>query len=674
MLSNHLTKLLVVLSILLLYASNLIAQSLNVDSALKLVKPSNSDSINGSIYYELARNYYGSETKKALIWAQEGTKYFAKTNEHHLMTRCMNLEAVCLLILDKHEESINLHYKILKIREDYKDTLGMAESLLNIGNVYYRGHDKNQAIKFYLKSREYALKYNNQKLLSSLSNNLGNYYKDKFIESKKVIDKNKAIKYLKEAIFYKEKLKTDRTLEKTYSILAGVYLQSKNFNSAKTYATKSEQLALQYKNHESVGSSMMDLVEIAIENNDFELAERKLDELYTYIANNKAFHILNIYDEEMVIQRNKIRNLRSNTFSQSDSVQESNYNTLLLSRQKVREELNIKYETEKKELENANLALKNEIAKDKINKIRINSTISLLFTFVLLGLFLKIKKKNKALLKSENAIKEQAKLLTTQNELLKQSEAFKAKLFSIISHDLKSPLNSLKLIVQLSADTQLSRQDVAFLMDKLKQELDISSNLLDDLLFWAKAQMQTNSIQWKEINLNTIVEKCLHTLASNITLKQLNILTSVPQYLQIWGDETRCEFIIRNILHNAIKYSEFYRDIEVGVKDNGATWDFYIKDNGIGISEEHLKKMFVKEYTRESKKGTLNEQGAGIGLLLCHDFIDSLGWSLLINSEEGVGTTFHIFIKKKKLKYSKATGKLQLELPSKQLQSPIPLN
>ena len=199
---NQFTKVFEVFLILLLSSINLNAQSLNVDSALRLVKQSNPDSLNGSIYYDLARNFYASDTKNALIWAQEGTKYFAKTNNHQLMTRCMNLEAVCLFILDNHEESAKLHYKILRIREEKKDTLGIAETLLNIGNIYYRGQDLEQAIIFYKRSREYALKSNNTKLLSSLSNNLGNYYKDKYVENKKSNDKNEAIKYLKEAIYY----------------------------------------------------------------------------------------------------------------------------------------------------------------------------------------------------------------------------------------------------------------------------------------------------------------------------------------------------------------------------------------------------------------------------------------------------------------------------------------
>jgi len=671
---NQFTKVFAVFLMLILSSLSLIAQSLNVDSALRLIKQSNPDSVNGSIYYDLARNFYASDTKNALIWAQEGAKYFSKTNNHQLMTRCMNLEAVCLFILDNHEESTKLHYNILRIREEKKDTLGIAETLLNIGNIYYRGQDLEQAIIFYKRSREFALKSNNTKLLSSLSNNLGNYYKDKFVENKKDTDKNFAIKYLKEAIYYKEKLKTDRTLEKTYTILAHVYFESKDFNLALIHAKKAEKLALENKNHEGVGSSKMLLCEIAVINKDYELAQSILEDLYLYLGNNKAFHILNFHDESIVVLRNKIRNLQTNSSIISDSLQESNYNTLLLARQKVREELNIKYETDKKELENANLALKNEIAQDKINKIRINSIISLLFVFVLLGLVHKLRKKNKAILKSKNVLNDQANLLNQQNLLLKQSEAFKAKLFSIISHDLKSPINSLKLIVEMSAERQLSKDDYDYLMENMKQELDITSNLLNDLLFWSKAQMESNIIKWSYFNLFNTVSKCLHTLSTNINLKQLKITNHLSSNFIVWGDEMRCEFVIRNILHNAIKYSDFYKEIEIGIKDNGNDWNFYIKDNGVGISKEQLNNMFVSDTSRKSTKGTLNEQGAGIGLLLCHDFIESLGWSLLVNSQEGIGTTFHIVLNKEKMNSKKPTDKLKLASPSHEHQTSITLN
>ncbi|MGN0004137.1 MAG: ATP-binding protein [Sphingobacterium composti] len=631
---------------LLFFSIPIKAQILNTDSLLRLINETNTDSLNGQIYYDLARSNYASDTKNALLWAQQGAKYFSNTSHHQLMTRCMNLEAVCLFILDKHEESVKLHYKILRIREQHLDTLGMGETLLNIGNNYYRGHDLEEAIKFYHKSREYALKSNNTKLLASLNNNLGNYYKDKYAESKQPNDKNLAIKHLKEAVFYKERLKTDRTLEKTYTILAHVYYESTDYKNSLYYAKRAEKYALTYKNDEAVGSSKILLCEIALINKDYDLAQSILDELYIYLSDNKAFHILNLFDGKIVVLRDKIRNLRANTSSSLDTLDDANYNSLLLSRQKVREELNIQYETEKKELENANLKLKNELAEGKTNKAIIITVVTSLFSIILLGLLLKLKKKNKAISESEQAIKKQALQLFNQNNLLKESEAFKTKLFSIISHDLKSPINSLKLIVQMSNDKQLTLENYAYLMSNVKIELDVTSNLLEDLLFWSKAQMRSNSVKWIAVNLNNTVEKCITTLSSSIKIKQLCIKNHIPLDFTILADQMRCEFIIRNILHNAIKYSELCRDIEIGILHKHEKWDIYVKDNGIGISQDHLEKLFDYEQSRRSLKGTMDEQGAGIGLLLCHDFIEELGWNFNIESEIGKGTTFHIMLPK----------------------------
>src|SRR5690606_38982829 len=100
----------------------------------------------------------------------------------------------------------------------------------------------------------------------------------------------------------------------------------------------------------------------------------------------------------------------------------------------------------------------------------------------------------------------------------------------------------------------------------------------------------------------------------------------------------------RNILQNAIKYSEMNKDIEIGISKANNTIDFFIKDYGVGIAEENLKDIFLNINKHRTTKGTLNEQGSGIGLVLCHDLIGSLGWSIHVESEIGKGTTFHILI------------------------------
>lgn len=628
------------------------AQISSQDSLLRLIKPNNSDAQNGRIYYELAKKYYSSDTKNALKWAQEGANYYRNINSYDTMNRCLNIEAVCLLILDRPDESLKLHYQILKKREQLKDTLGMAESLLNIGNIFYKGLDKEQAIDYYLKSGVYALKKKNIKLLSNVYNNLAGYYTDEYSISKKTSDRTKAIKYVTKAIQYKEKLQIDKAIEQSYSILSKLFHESGNLEAAITYNNKAENIALKNKNDEIVGSSKIFGAQLAIENKEYNVAEKKIDELYKYMTSNKALHILEIFENDIINIRKIIKNNRLNATIDSNIITsnkyESNIDTLLLlSRQKIREELKVKYDTEKKELDNANLLLKNKIERDKAETNKLISIISLVFTFILGILLIILFKKNRSIKSSKTSLQDQAKQLHHQNTLLKDSEAFKAKLFSIISHDLKSPITSLKSIVELSSDTTLSPEQSAYLMQEMKKELDITSNLLDDLLFWAKTQIKSDSLTCSWVNLNSIIEKCINTLRPNLNLKQLKINNLIPHTYYIWVDESRAEFIIRNVLHNAIKYSEFNQKIELGAKENDEFLDFYIKDYGIGMSEEQLQKIFSHNYSRKSTKGTYQEQGSGIGLLLCSDFAETLGWSIVAESSVDVGTTFHIKLKSK---------------------------
>jgi len=629
---------------------NIIAQQVQMDSLCRLISPNNPDSINGNIYYELAKQYYSNDTKKALIWAEQGASHFKNIESYQMMTRCMNLKAVCLFILEKYDESIKLHYDILKIREQLKDDDAIAETLLNLGNHFYQGKDREQALYYYLKSKQLALNKDNIRLLSSLYNNIANIYKDDYYARKNNSDKIMAIKYSKLALAYKEKLKTDKTLENSYLTLAHLYFDSKEFNTAYNYAKKGEKLAIINKNDESVANSKIILAEIALENKNTNEAKIKLDELYAYVAKTEASHILNANDEAIKLVHKRIKNINYNTIAEDSSINEME-KEFLLSRQQIREELKIKYETERKELDNANLKLKNEIEQNKAQKIKIINIISSLFAIILLILIVKLIKKNKSIVKSEAAIQIQAQQLHDQNTLLKQSDALKAKIFSVISHDLKSPLSTLKSIVELSADTKLSADQITYIMSEIKLELDVTSNLLNDLLFWSKNQIKNNEIALKWFNLNIVVHKCINTFQNSIKLKNLQVNNLIPNNLFIYGDEVRCEFIIRNIIHNAIKYSELYKKIDIGFLLKNQVGNIYIKDNGIGISEEKIQKLFCHDKVRQSTKGTMDEQGAGIGLLLSKDFAESLGWTIQTKSKLGIGTTFSILIKQKEFEY-----------------------
>lgn len=670
MLFKSLLRVFIILFMYVFHLGNIIGQTMQTDSLLKLISPQNPDSINANIYYELAKQNYASDTKNAILWAQQGATYFKKIESYAKMSSCMNIEAVCLLILDKPDESIKMHYEILKIRENLNDSNLIAETLINIGNIFYKGQDKEQALEFYQRSKQLVLQNNNTNLLARIYNNIANYYKDKYYDHKNIKDKDAAIKYAKIAIQYKEKLKTDKTLENSYLTLARLYFDAREFNYAANYALKGEKIALQNRNDESVATSKLLLSELALTKNNFEEAQNKINELYTYITTNKAFHLLNTNDKNIIVISNKIRNSNANHTNQPSIESQIDNNTLLASREKLREELKIKYESEKKGLDNINLMLKNKIEQNRAEKNKVISIISIIFSLVLIMLVVDLVKKNRSILRSKDSMQAKANQLYNQNSFLKQSETFKTKLFSIISHDLKSPISNLKSIVELSSEVQLSPEQNSFLMKEIKQELDITSNLLNDLLFWSKVQMKTNSIAWSSFNIHTVTVKCFNTLRSNIKVKHLKIINNIPTNTFVWGDEMRTEFIIRNILHNAIKYSEFYQRIEIGIIENNDSWDLYIKDNGVGMGEEHVKRIFYTDKSKISSKGTLNEQGAGIGLLLCYNFAESLNWKLQVESKIRIGTTFHIHINKKNQDI-KTSDNASLENTKKQIHKPI---
>lgn len=671
MLLKSLLKIFPVFILYVFQPGNIIGQTVSTDSLLSLINPENHDSINANIYYDLAKSNYSSDTKNAMLWAHQGADYFKKIESYAKMTRCMNITAVCLLILDKPNESVKMHYEILKIREKLNDSDLIAETLINIGNIFYKGQDHEQALEFYIRSKELALQKNNIKLLASINNNIANYYKDKYYDNKNIKDKNLSIKYSKIAINYKEKLKTDKTLENSYLTLSRLYFDAREFKEAKIYALKGENQSLINRNDEAVATSKLMLSEIALANKDIVEAQNKIDELYVYVTSNKAFHILNTSEESIINIRKKIKNFNVISADEPTNLQQIDYNTLLASRQKLREELKVKYESEKKGLDNINLLLRNRIEQDRAEKNKIISMISVIFSLVLILLIINLLKKNRSISKSEASIQAKANQLHQQNSCLQQSESFKTKLFSIISHDLKSPISNLKSIVELSTEVEFSPEQSSFLMNELKQELDITSNLLNDLLFWSKTQMKTNSVSWTVFNIHSVAVRCFNTLRSNIKVKQLKLINNIPTNLNIFGDEVRTEFIIRNILHNAIKYSDFYQRIEIGLNENNQYLDLYIKDNGVGMSKEQVQKIFSPDKAKISTKGTLEEQGAGIGLLLCHNFAESMNWKLQIESKTNIGTTFHIHIKNKTNELEKRTDNLNKQSAKKKNQKPI---
>ncbi|MEM9647161.1 MAG: hybrid sensor histidine kinase/response regulator [Bacteroidota bacterium] len=240
------------------------------------------------------------------------------------------------------------------------------------------------------------------------------------------------------------------------------------------------------------------------------------------------------------------------------------------------------------------------------------------------------------LVRAKNQIEEQA-----QN--LKQSNDLKDRMFSIIGHDLRSPLSAAKLKMDFIMRGIIDPKDDKFLDETvfdLLKTMDEALNLLQNLLGWAKSE--SNQIQMipEKLNLTDLVEQTFRLLKLGSDHKKIEMQNNVPEEVYAFADNNMIKTVLRNIVSNAIKFTPVEGMIKINGKLAKDRVVIEIEDNGNGIAKEDIKKI-LNPNEHFSKLGTEKEPGTGLGLILCQNFVHKNGGALKIRSEVGKGSTFY---------------------------------
>lgn len=258
-------------------------------------------------------------------------------------------------------------------------------------------------------------------------------------------------------------------------------------------------------------------------------------------------------------------------------------------------------------------------------------------TLKLQGAYLKIKKNN-------DEIANQALLISKQHEELKKLNKLKDNIFSIISHDVRSPLATLDGLLQLFDDDQhiLSEEELREYTGVVRLELNKVQTLLDNLLYWAKSQLANMQDTKSNVDVYEITQEVLSLFEERTKKKKLNLHNNIDPDYVIYADKNMLSFVIRNLLANAIKYTLDEGIITINAEFLIDSVKVSIKDNGIGMRSETLENLF-KDRTVDTQTGTSGEMGTGLGLVLCKDLIEQSGGSISVKSVLGEGSEF-IFI------------------------------
>jgi two-component system sensor histidine kinase/response regulator len=239
--------------------------------------------------------------------------------------------------------------------------------------------------------------------------------------------------------------------------------------------------------------------------------------------------------------------------------------------------------------------------------------------------------------------------IVRQNEELRRTINNRDKMYSVIAHDLRSPMASIRMVLNLAVNVvsrEMVGDEIFSLLDKANRESEDTHDLLDNLLKWTKSQTGRLNVVYQDIDLDDIVPGVVDIFHMIAEMKKIN-LQYIPsnEKLIVHGDNDMLKTIIRNFISNAIKFSSEGKGVEVFCTREGDFARISVRDHGVGISPERVETIFHKG---DTTYGTSGEEGSGLGLQLCEDFARKNGGEAQVESVLGEGSTFSFTVPLKK--------------------------
>lgn len=237
-------------------------------------------------------------------------------------------------------------------------------------------------------------------------------------------------------------------------------------------------------------------------------------------------------------------------------------------------------------------------------------------------------------------------MLRNINNELKQLNSVKDKLFSILGHDLRSPFVSVINMLEIIDDDELEPGQRKALFNQLQKTTRVSLETLDNLLRWGQKQIKGTPIYPSAFKARLVINNVTEFLNDVAVNKHTIIENQVSEQIGIYADADHFEFIIRNLVSNAIKFSNVNGKVVITAEQKNGEVAVTVKDNGVGIAPEKLADIL--DSTNISTRGTNNEKGTGLGLLLCKEFAELNGGRISVESKVGEGSAFTITLKENK--------------------------
>lgn len=598
----------------------------NIDSLITAFEKEKIDSSKVKIAMQIGNIYMASNPAKANEYFEKGITIALTQNNNINLGRLYILNGFCYRIKDNFDNALDNYLKAVKFYEKNNNQKKLGSSYINVADVYSDLKQYNKAFEYYGKAENIILSQKDSFELSHL-------YFEKGIVYDKQGKHDTSLNYFTQAYNIGKILKNDQVITNSLSTIG---ITNKNIGNIQYALACFDTVKIIYEknkvpNPDLWASLYINYGEAYLKGKDFTNAKIAFDksisfakqagtidiEMSNYKSLSELFEYKNDYQNQAIYLKKYY------------TLKDSLYNTDI--KNKITQ-LEADYQIEKK---NNQLIKTESLANKQKNQRNIFIVIAVIAGLVLAGLSFFYKK-----IKSQNRLlNEKNKQINKQKDELQKLNHVKDKLFSIISHDLRNPLVTLKSYMTLADNPTLSIEQKENFKKQTIQAVTQTNSMLDNLLVWANMQIKNTQPTVKPIELEYCIDDAIGAAKLQAMHKNIALVKQV-EVTNVIADSSILEIALRNIITNAVKYSNANSTILVTTANNGIHTLITVKDEGIGMSQEKLNDLLKNEI--ESTYGTEGEKGSGLGLFLTKELLHKINGTLYITSEVNKGTTITI--------------------------------
>lgn len=589
---------------------------------------------------------------------------------------------------------------------------GMAESLVKMGRYHLSGGDSENALKYFRYYQTICEEMQDSVLLADAYSHLGSLYSAQNFNSM-------AEDKFKEALQIALLLDSDALKGKCYNQLGGFYYSQKRFSLAENYLLKSLSFFSSETDKVSYAASLHNLGMVMKARKNYRKSleylkealailqdHRNLRDLCSILQNiGEIYQIHNDYGlaEEYYLQALETARkagaieritescrLLATLFAEKEQYKPayayqslfSAYNDTLVLRNNSasKEETDKKIELERRERVMNQLIKEKELEllnrEYKISRLELSrknvlfyiaGSISLVLSLLVIIFYQRFqtkKRKSEQLelqyihtIRYNHELQELNEKLQESEKQFKELNDTKDKFFSIISHDLRGPLNTLSGFIQIMKNGTIlfSQDDMNLFSLRMERSLQGVTYLLDNLFQWASAQTGLIEFSPGNIRLEKLLKETFFLLQDTAGLKEITLEYSTDPGLLVYADIQMMRLLLRNMVSNAIKFTAKGGSVKVSAQEEGSWTVIKISDTGIGINAEERQKL-LRDKNIHTRRGTDNEKGSGLGLILCKEFTEMHRGRIEVESAPGKGTTFSVYLPLDKTKPKEKTA------------------